>query len=83
MQKCGYHGNRVGTLVQEYGNHLLYKLSYSQCYAQIANYSLPRHQGWLVANLNDIVKLANLENPSLIQQSGGNVADEWVIHGVS
>jgi len=60
---------KILTLVQESGTYRLYnyKPSYSQFYGQIVNFSLPWRLPWrqrsVGANLNDTVKLADLENP--------------------
>jgi len=48
--------------LQFFINNLLYKPSYSQFYVQIVNFSLPRQQGSVCANLNDTMKLADLKN---------------------
>jgi len=54
---------KTPTLVQESGSYLIYKPNYSQFYVQLVNFSLPWQQGSAGANLNDTMKLADLENP--------------------
>jgi len=56
------------TVVQESGTYILSKSkpSYSQFYVQIINFLLPWQKEWVGANLNDTMKLADLENPQFV-----------------